>query len=110
MAICPSKFPMRLRRTLLELMPGQTVAETISGEEEIQGMSAIEEQERRIRDLALEIERLKASMAAVIARRASFSDPEVVAASKRLDDLMNQYYRLSGVPGPGGGQGPGAAR
>lgn len=73
-------------------------------------MSAIEEQERRIRDLALEIERLKASMAAVIARRASFSDPEVVAASKRLDDLMNQYYRLSGVPGPGGGQGPGAAR
>ncbi|MBC7293613.1 MAG: aspartyl-phosphate phosphatase Spo0E family protein, partial [Thermoleophilia bacterium] len=68
-------------------------------------MGALDELMQKIRDLRRDLERL-------VGEKESFIDPEVLAASRMLDALLNQYYDMlrrkknagSGAGGPG--QGP----
>jgi len=40
------------------------------------------------------MEQAKQVMAVVVSRKADLRDPEIVEASRKLDVLLNEYYRL----------------
>jgi len=65
-----------------------------------------------VRCVARKIEHLKESLAGIVGRKPTLTDPEIVAASKHLDDLMNEYYRLRGriASSPQGSVAGGASR
>lgn len=62
---------------------------------QIAEMSPIEEQ-KKVRCVARAIEHLKESLAGIVGRKPTLTDPEIIAASEHLDDLVNEYYRLRG--------------
>ncbi len=63
-------------------------------------MVSIAQDKRSLERVLEEMERAKQCMASMIVRKAGLCDPEVVEASTKLDNLLNEYYRLLG-PQPG---------
>lgn len=52
------------------------------------------EEKRSIQNVLEEMEQAKQVMAVVVSGKADLCDPEIVEASRKLDVLLNEYYRL----------------
>jgi hypothetical protein len=54
---------------------------------------------KSIEQLARKIEELRTNLDAVIKEGKELTSPEVIKASKSLDKVLNQYYRMLGIKG-----------